>query len=296
MKKYLRHFIVIVAALLAGSCGVVKFRNSPVYYAGAPTVPGYMPKGTVQEVYYPCSVPGPTKRRMIVYLPEGYEDSDQSYPVLYLLHGARGYETSWIRKGRMLQITDSLFSAGLAVPCIVVMPNVNQYNDDKDFENSRYKDAFESIFEIDGTVESAFRRDVVDFVDSCYRTIPDKSHRAIAGLSIGALQSIYLSANFPDTFGYVGLFSPFVSIIQKPGKYNSFYFGIRDKLQAQFEDPPLGYYICLGRTDIFRPHISHFRRYMDHFGYEYEYHSTPGGHDWKNWKLYYTEMLQRIFR
>ena len=297
MRWELRYLFLLAAAIVLSSCGVLRVRNSPVYYAGPPTVPGYEPKGTVEEVMYPCSVPGPTERRMIVYLPEGYYDSDKRYPVFYLLHGARGYETSWIRKGRMLQITDSLFAGGHAVPSIVVMPNVNQYDDDEDFENSRYKDAFESLFEIDGAVESAFKRDVVDFVDSHYRTIPDKSHRAVAGLSIGGLQSAFLSANFPDTFDYIGLFSPFVSMIPKPGKFNSFYMDLRHKLAKQFSaEPPQEYYIMTGRWDIFRVHIYHYCRYLEHHGFPFKFISTPGGHDWPNWRYFYTKMMETVFR
>lgn len=132
---------------------------------------------------------------MIVYLPEGYDESGKRYPVVYMLHGARGYETSWILKGDILHITDSLVTGGLAEPAIIVMPNVNQYDTDADMDLSRRKSALESLFEIDGTVETAFLNDVVAFTDNHFRTIPDKRHRAIGGLSIGGLHSLYISAN-----------------------------------------------------------------------------------------------------
>lgn len=298
MNRFLRIIPALILSVLLSSCGVLKLRNAAVYYAGEPVVAGYTPEGTVEQREYVCSVKGPSHRRMIVYLPAGYADSGQSYPVLYLIHGARGYETSWIRKGNMLQITDSLFRHSLARPCIVVMPNMNQYNDDKDFENSRYKDSFESIFEIDGTVESAFLNDVVKFVDANYRTLATKEGRAVAGLSVGGLQSMYLSANFPDTFGYVGMFSPMCSIVQKPGPDNDFFHHKKRKLKEQFAEgnEPLGYYLYIGKSDFFRPQVRMYRKYLDRMGYRYTFTLSEGGHQWFNWRQYYTSMLENIFR
>lgn len=281
------------------SCGIVHYRNSPTYYAGDPHKAGYTELGIIEEVVQPCSVPGPTQRRMIVYLPpEYYRDSTARYPVFYLLHGARGYETSWIRKGMVYESTDSLFREGLAVPCIVVMPNVNQYNDDKDYENARFKDAYESILEVNGVVESAFVHDVVRLTDSLYRTIPDKDHRALAGLSIGGYQSIWLSANHPDTFGYIGALSPYTWSMSWPNRYRrQFYSGLAGKLKKQFADPPKGYYLFAGKTDMMRPSTLSLHLYMEDRGYPHDYIVYPGGHTYKNgWIDEYQDMLQRVFR
>ena len=179
----MRKLLPIVAILLlSSSCGIVRMRSSEAYLPGPAIRADYTPQGIVEEHYHPCSVKGPTQRHLIAYLPADYYESTQRYPVLYLLHGARGYETSWIRKGKVYQTCDSLWREGKAAPCIVIMPNVNSYIDDYDYEGGRFKDAFESIFEVDGYVESAFMRDVVHFVDSVYRTVPDGAHRAVAGL------------------------------------------------------------------------------------------------------------------
>lgn len=290
--------VSLLLLVLLSSCGVVRLRNSPYYYAGEPVSAGYTPRGIVEEHMYPCSVKGPSQRRMIVYLPSDYYDSEARYPVFYLLHGARGYETAWIRKGEVLQITDSLWTAGVAKKCIVVMPNANQYNDDADYEGSRYKDCFESIFELDGTVEKAFVKDVVDFVDAHFRTIPEKESRAIAGLSAGGLQSLFISANNPSDFGYVGLYSPMCTIIQKPGPDNDFYFHRNKKLADQFNgtEAPLGYYIYVGTTDFFRPHVALYSKYMNRKDYAHEYILTKGGHEWYNWNAYYADMLGKAFK
>lgn len=295
MKKIVR---LLCLMLLVSSCGVVRFRNSPYYYAGEPVPAGYTPRGILEEASYPCSVSGPSVRRMIVYLPEDYYTSGQRYPVFYLLHGARGYETSWIRKGEVLQITDSLWNAGLAEKCIIVMPNANQYNDDRDYDGARYKDCFESIFELDGTVEKSFVKDVVGYVDAHYRTIPEKGARALAGLSAGGLQSLFISANYPEDFGYVGLYSPMCTIVEKPGPDNDFYRHRDEKMSRQFEggEPPLGYYIYIGKADFFRPHVAMFSSSMYRKGYDHEFTLTEGGHEWYNWNAYYADMLGKVFR
>ena len=279
------------------SCGVIRQRQSPQYHAGIPIKKEYVPKGTVVGVPYHCSVKGPSERRMIVYLPEEYGRSDKRYPVFYLLHGARGYETSWIKKGEILQIADSLYAHGLATPAIIVMPNMNQYRNDRDFDESRMKDAFESILEVNGAVESAFPKDVVHLVDSLFMTLPDREHRALAGLSIGGKQSAYLSANFPGLFGYVGLFSPFFQTRGNVGNYKSFYKHFRRKLNAQFEnETPLGYYIMVGKRDVLYPSVLALHHHMEQNGLSHEFHVSGGGHDWDNWRDYLADMMTKVFK
>lgn len=291
-------YLVVLASLLlfSASCGVFRNRQSPVYYAGRPASGNYQPKGVVDEVYYPGSVPGPTMRRMIVYLPDEYYQSEKDYPVVYLLHGARGYETSWIRKGDILQLTDSLIAQHVVEPFILVMPNVNQYDNDADFENSRYKDAFESLFEVDGTVESGFMHDVVRYVDQLFRTRAEKSGRAIAGLSIGGLQCIHLSANYPDAFDYIGIFSPITWTIFKASPYKTFFDGLDGKLEAQFRDPPKGYYIYTGKNDYVHFAAHDFHKKLQKKSYPHYYVETNGSHEWYNWKDYYVFFMKEIFK
>ena len=298
MKLLKATYLLFLTALLA-SCAVTSPKRLAAYYAGdidSTITDGYRPSGILTEEYYPTSVPGPSQRRMIVYLPEDYNTGNRHYPVVYMLHGARGYETSWIRKGNILQIVDSLSLNGLVEPAIIVMPNVNQYNNDADMDKSRRKGALESLFEIDGTVESAFINDVVRFVDSKYRTIPDKDHRAIGGLSIGGLQSLYISANNPDIFGYMGLFSPMYKIMQKHSEFNGFYKSLKEKLTAQFAEKPQMYLIMIGKADFFLPHIKNYHKYLTRMEYSHTFIITPGGHDWPYWKQDFIYMMEHTFK
>lgn len=259
----------------------------------------YQPKNLVEEVTQPCSVTGPSSRRLIVYLPGDYYTSGKRYPVVYLLHGARGYETSWIRFGEVYHTMDSLWQEKKAAPCIVVMPNLNQYNDEQDYDGGRFKGAYESIWEVDGKAEWAFIHDVVQLTDSLYRTLPDKEHRAVAGLSIGGIQSIYFGANYPDVFGYIGAFSPYFGISGKNHAYRKAFYGdLHGKMARQFRDfPPSGYYLYAGKWDLARPATLRHHQYMERMGYPHSYAKYPGTHDWPGggWIEEYQDFLQKIF-
>lgn len=259
----------------------------------------YTPHGIVEERYHPCSIPGPKERRMIVYLPADYYSNDECYPVLYLLHGARGYETSWIRFGEVYHTADSLWERGMASKCIIVMPNVNQYNDEADYEGGRFKDAYESILEVDGTVEMSFMKDYVHYVDSVYRTVQDGEHRAVAGLSIGGWQSICFAANYPDEFRNVGAMSPYFWSIGRPGyERGRFYHGIRRKMGRQYrESPPDVFCLYVGKWDMMRPPTVHFKSFMRRHGYPYDYFVYPESHDWpQGWTQELKDFMQRIFK
>lgn len=232
---------------------------------------------------------------MFVYLPEDYYQNTDRLPVLYLLHGARGNELSWIQKGNILHNIDSLIASSKMKETIVVFPNVNQYKSEKDYGKSRLKGAIESFFETDGVVEAAFMNDVVKTVDSLYRTIPDHFHRAIAGLSIGAMQSMYISANSPESFDYVGLFSSMVHPVLRKSEHSSFYKNLKKKMDRQFMNEKVRYYIMIGKTDFYYPRMKSFRKYLDRKGYSYNLYVTQGGHQWYNWEEYANMFMQEIW-
>ena len=297
MKLRLPALALMFVLMTFSSCGIYKARlaaNSKPLTVPEMTQP-YRPAGTLVETFHSCSVPGPTQRRLLIYLPEGYYDSDARYPVAYFNHGARGNETSWITKGRALELADSLFTCGKARPCILVFTNLNQYKDDADYGYSRRKGAIESVVEVDGRAESAFMEDIVAHVDSLFRTIPDKEHRSIAGMSLGGLQSMYISARHPESFSYVGMFSPLHKVPAKHGRYSWFYGGHRDNLKEQFSNPPLVYDIETGRSDVLYPGIRSYCRYLDRQGYGFTFTDYPGGHDWDVWSKAFVNYLQMIF-
>lgn len=135
----------------------------------------------------------------------------------------------------------------------------------------------------------------MNYVESHYRTINDKAHRAIAGLSMGGFHSLYISANYPDLFGYVGLFSAAINR-QAKGENTYIYENLEEKLAKQFSDAPKLYFIGIGNGDfLFQDNVK-YRELLDSHGYKYEYMETDGGHEWRNWRKYLNHLLPELFK
>ncbi len=252
-----------------------------------------VPHGTVSKVWY-HSPTLDTDRRMTVYTPAGYEKGDRRYPVLYLLHGMGGDENAWTELGRAAQILDNLIAEGKAEPMIVVMPNGNVDMAAAPGESSLgfTPPTIALPKTMEGTYETHFP-DIVKFVDSTYRTIPDKNHRAIAGLSMGGFHSLQISKEYPDMFDYVGLFS--AAILPDKKVSSPIYENLEEKLQKQFEKSPALYYIAIGDKDFLYAANQEYRKLLDEKGYKYVYEESPEGHIWKNWRIYLSDFLPRLF-
>lgn len=253
--------------------------------------------GNVSKVWYPSPTLGMAQRRMTVYTPAGYDDNSKTrYPVLYLLHGAGGDENAWSELGRAVQILDNLIAQGKAKPMIVVMPNGNggQEATPGEYPNSMYKPAFMNAKTMEGSVEKAFP-DIIKYVDSHYRTLANKANRAIAGLSMGGFHSLYVSANNPDKFAYVGLFSAAINR-QAKGDNADVYENIDQKLAKQFKAGVKTYYIAIGNGDFLYKDNVEYRNKLDAKKYPYIYVETDGGHEWRNWRKYLNDFLPRLFK
>lgn len=298
-----------------------------------------VPHGKISHVWYPSSIKGFNKRRMTVYTPHSYDTSSSSFPVLYLLHGSGGDEDSWLTCGRVAQILDNLINKGLCKPMIVVMPNGNATlaaAPGKDPKNLNIKPSSNNVSSMYGVIESAFVKDIVTYIDKNYRTIKKKNARAIAGLSLGGLHTLYTSLNNPNTFDYIGLFSaqttnalsdnkinnirginktwknlkknlPFLGKGKLDRKITSITKGAEDgaidiyedmdgKMKKQFANPPKVYYIAVGRDDFTKKLNDDLREFMDENNYKYIYNETDGAHTWNNWRRYLVDFLPIIFK
>ncbi len=256
-----------------------------------------VPHGTVSKIWYNSPTAG-LKRRLTVYTPAGYETSKEKYPVLYLLHGIGGDENAWSELGRAAQILDNLIAAGKAKPMIVVMTNgnISQEAAPGETPNGFTVPTLMLPKTMDGNFELAFP-DVIKFVESNYRVKADKNDRAIAGLSMGGFHSLYISANYPDTFGYVGLFSAAINKQQKSGvESERVYDDLDGKLAKLFVAKPKLYWIGIGKTDFLYKDNADFRAKLKAKGYPFTYMETEGGHIWRNWRIYLTEFAQKLFK
>ncbi len=252
-----------------------------------------VPHGTLAHRWYDS--PGLNMdRRLTIYTPPGYENSTEKYPVLYLLHGAGGDEKAWMELGRTVQIMDNLIAAGNAKPMIVVMPNGNVIQDAAPGEGKDgfYKPQFMVPKTMDGTYEATFM-DVINFVEDNYRVRAKKSDRAIAGLSMGGFHAMHISRYYPNTFDYVGLFS--AALIPREDATKKVYSNLDETLRIQEENGFKLYWIAIGETDFLYQSNVEFRKKLDSLGMKYEYKESEGGHIWRNWRIYLTEFVPRLF-
>lgn len=259
-----------------------------------------LPHGTVRKMWYNSPALG-FDRRLSVYTPAGYESSDESYPVLYLLHGMGGDENAWLENGRLAQIMDWLISTGQAKPMIVVLPNGNPRMQISPADGSLLKPAPQmSEYQVaDGSYEAAFP-EIVEFIDTNFRTVPDKQHRALAGLSMGGFHTLTISKEFPDMFDYVGLFSAATYRALRDGGFvkgdlPEAYSDYEGKMQRQFAARPALYWIGIGKDDFLYDNNVDYRKMLDAAGYPYEYYESEGGHTWRNWRDYMKIFAPKLF-
>jgi enterochelin esterase-like enzyme len=168
------------------------------YYSAQP-----VPHGEVRQHWYYFKATS-SWRKATVYTPPGYDQQpEKRYPVLYLQHGGGENETSWTKQGRAHFILDNLIAAGQAVPMLVVMDC--GYTVTNTPPNPQ------------GPVESFFQRAVDSYdsllaelipeIDASYRTLAQREQRAVAGLSMGAVQALNVGLKRLDQFATIGAFS-----------------------------------------------------------------------------------------
>lgn len=274
---------------------------SNIFIVGGPQADLYkvnkVPHGSVTRRWY--SSPGlQLERRITIYTPPGYESSKESYPVLYLLHGAGGDEEAWISLGRTAQIMDNLIAQGKTKPMIVVMPNGNagRASAPGEDENGMYKPSFMQPKMMEGSYEMSFP-DIIKFVESSYRVKKDKANRAIAGLSMGGFHSLHISRLHPNTFDYIGLYSAAIMPRQQAGQpLPAAYDKMEETLATQKKNGYKLYWIACGKTDFLYNANKDYMKMLDKIGMKYTWRESEGGHIWRNWRVYLSEFTPMLFR
>jgi len=224
------------------------------------------------------SITGGKNRGILVYTPPHYAENNESYPVLYLLHGLNGNEYSWTERGRAVEILDNLISTGKAQPMIMVLPDANpeqlvaQKEDVGLMKNILLYTTWDNL-----DFEKCFPK-IDSFLSDHYRFSESPNSRAVAGLSAGAKQSANLANMYDSTFAAIGLFSPAVTNKQLPNDQYSYYW------------------IGVGSKDIFYHRIEKFHKKMQQMGIHHTMFKSAGGHIWRNWRVYFTEFSQTLFK
>jgi enterochelin esterase-like enzyme len=269
---------------LAASSGFAQQSATPAYLEirnGA--------RGEVQMLNYRSASLG-REREAVVYLPPGYESGSGRYPVLYLLHGAGGDERTWIDRQQANVILDNLLADGRLAPLIVVMP----YGYTTRLEEGQrrrgaadYKTDMEE-FAVD------FIGDLIPQVESRYRVLADREHRAIAGLSMGGGQSLAIGLSHPGMFTAVAAFSSAMQIAN-----NTAWGGIdmEDVLAdaGKINESLDLLWIGCGTDDTLFNVNKAFSEQLTEHGVEHTFRVTLGGHTPDVWSRYLYEVAPQLF-
>jgi enterochelin esterase family protein len=260
-----------------------------------------VPHGSIKKVWYDSPTLGLT-RRMYVYTPPGYEDSNVSYPVLYLLHGGGGDEDAWTSLGRANYILDNLIAQGEAEPMIIVMTNGNA--DQTIAISERNMNAVEEDAEggggpMNSMASQAFPNsiinDVIPYIEEHYRVLDNKQNRALAGLSMGALQTQITGMNNPELFNYLGVFS--IGLQMEFDEVTTNLIEAYDEnLDVLKENGFELFYIGVGKEDFVYEGVELLREKLDEHNFNYIYNETGGGHTWANWREYLADFAPRLFK
>ena len=243
-----------------------------------------------------------------IYLPAGYETSNRSYPVLYLLHGYSDDQTGWVQFGEVARIADKGIENGDFPPVIIVMPNgkVSWYCNDYKMANPW---------------EDMFVKEFIPAIEKTYRIRPKKEFRAISGLSMGGYGSLMLAMRNPDLFSSCvafssGTFTDEEIVAMPDNNYNMFFgeiFGkgltekqrISDSWKAHsplhliYEVPKdklktIRFYIDCGDDDFLFEGNSQLHIQMRKLEISHEYSTRQGGHEWSYWRTGLADGLKFI--
>jgi len=257
-----------------------------------------VPHGALTKVWYESPSLNLT-RRMYVYTPPGYEDSTEKYPILYLLHGGGGDEDAWTSLGRANYILDNLIAEGKAKPMIVVMGNGN-YTETAAITD-RGKDIPQSgagRFS-DGPTKypESIVKDIIPYIEKHFRVIANSDNRAIAGLSMGCLQTQITAMTNPELFKYIGCFSLGIHFNDSFEQVsNEILIPAYDKNLETLRKSYKLFYIACGTEDFCYEGVQVLRKKLDDNKFEYIYNETGGGHTWANWRVYLSDYVPRLFK
>jgi enterochelin esterase-like enzyme len=256
-----------------------------------------VPHGEVRSVRY-FSTYTNAWRRVYVYTPPEYDASPKTrYPVLYLQHGGGEDERGWVTQGRLDAIMDNLIAARAAVPMIVVMENSSLGKPGERMPTPPRTPPDPSrpmTIVVPPTFGEVVMRDLVPLIDGRYRTLPDREHRAIAGLSFGAAYALQIGLGHLESFAWLGSFSG--SVLATLDVKTS-YGGVLQNA-ADINARVRLLFIAAGSAEESRVKAAqHARAEFDRLGIRYVWYESPGtAHEWLTWRRDLREFAPRLFR
>ena len=250
-------------------------------------LPKDVPHGDIRAHYYFSESTG-LIRRCFVYTPPDYDTNlTARYPVLYLLHGMGEDARAWPAQGRVGFILDNLIAEGKAKPMLVVMSDGDitpgAMTGPRRGGGPMFWDKFtQELIE-----------DIIPMIDSTYRTIPDREHRAIAGLSLGGTQTLEITQAHLDDFAYIGVFSAPFGFPKIPDGFHGL---LGDP--AAFAKQVKVLFISIGTAEGgMTAGGRNFHLALEQAGIKHVYYEPPGtAHEWQTWRRSLHEFAPLLFQ
>lgn len=247
--------------------------------------------GKLMEISYDSKTTG-TIRKANIILPPKY-DENKKYPVLYLLHGIGGDHNEWLG-AEPVNLLSNLVAEGKAKEMIVVIPNVraraNDAGNPQDIYTLEHYKAFDNFI-------NDLRDDLMPYIEVNYPVLKGKENTAIAGLSMGGRETLFIGLSMPDTFGYIGAFTP------APGLLPYTNFGVSEEglFSKETLRLPTGsdnfVMINAGLSDgIVSIWPETYHKTLEENGVENTFYVTDGGHDFTVWKNGLYNFAKEIFK
>jgi enterochelin esterase-like enzyme len=263
--------------------------GSMVHVPGPPSLPwetNDVPHGVIHHEFYHSGIVG-DNRDFYVYTPPGYDPSAQkTYPVLYLLHGYSDDASGWTAVGRANVILDNLIHDGKARPMIVVMPlgygapAVITGGWAHVGNAALFKENYEKFGE-------TLLHEIIPMVEREYRVETDRDSRAIAGLSMGGAETLFVGLNHADKFAYIGAFSS--------GGLHEDYAETFPNFSAGTSKLRVLWMSC-GKDDHLLAPNEKLRDWLEGKGLHVQWVETSGAHWWPVWRQNLATFLPQLFR
>jgi enterochelin esterase family protein len=254
-----------------------------------------VPHGTVRTQWYLSKTTGQV-RRIFVYTPPGYDQSTSRYPVLYLQHGAGEDEAAWSDQGHENFILDNLIASGKAKPMIIVnengMTGVHLQPPPTQPASSRISAPIRQLMKERFTLfDSVISNDLIPFIDANFRTLPDREHRALAGLSLGGSEAVSIGLNHLRQFAYIGAFSPAIEITDTANDYHG-----RLANAARINQQLRLLWIGIGSDDFLLEPVKESHENLEKAGVKHVWVESSGAHVWTVWRKYLADFAPRLFQ
>jgi len=258
-----------------------------------------VPHGEIRSKwYYSKTTAG--WRRVFVYLPAEYENSNARYPVLYLQHGGGEDERGWPIQGRANFIMDNLIAEGKAKPMIIVMDcgYAVKTGDTVNTSPGTQQKGFAGMMRQISGFEEVMINDLIPTIDAAYRTKSGRENRAMAGLSMGGMQTLVITLDNLDKFSYIGCFSG----AGRPGAVD---FDIKKEYKGvlsdslAFNNKVKLFWVGIGTNEpqMMYKGVYGFHETLTKAGIKHVYYESPGtAHEWLTWRRDLYDFAPRLFR